>query len=294
MRTKTKIPKHLLPFIGFIAPALILYSVFFLLPLGLTFFFSLTNYDGWKVMDFIGFKNYLRLFKDKEFYNTMIRTAIYVVCTLPFKVIIPLALAMLVTSKYLKIKTFVRSAFYIPVLLSPLIVGITINWMFGQEYGLVNFIISSFGAQPLSWSLNGTLATIVIIIASSWSSAGFYMIIFIGGITNISGEIYEAADIDGATAWQKFSKITFPLISPTTFLVLLLCTINLIKEYALVQGITMGGPGTKTTFIIQYIFDKGFKSFEYGYASAISLVLMLICILITLIQFKMNNGGENV
>ena len=117
------------------------------------------------------------------------------------------------------------------------------------------------------------------------------MIIFIGGIKSISNDLYEAASIDGCTSTQTFLKITIPMLAPTTFLAVLLATVNLLKEYALVQGITQGGPGIKTVFIIQYIFDRGFNSMQYGYASAISFIVMIIFALIAYAQFKFSNGG---
>ena len=208
------------------------------------------------------------------------------------RVIIPLLIAVLVTSPRVRLKSLSRTMIYIPVLMSALVVGITINWMFSQEYGLINFIIQSFGGTPLEWSLNSGLATFVIGFASVWASIGFNMIIYVGGINNISPDLYEAASIDGANSFQSFLRITVPMLSPTTFLVVLLSTVNLLKEYALVQGITQGGPGLSTTYIIQYIFDKGFNQMEYGYASAISTVVMIVFALIAYAQFKVNNGGE--
>lgn len=284
--------QHTKAFWGFVAPCMILFSVFFLLPLLLSFSFSFTNYDGWKRMQFTGLKNYVHLFHDGNFYTSLGRTFIYTLFSLPFKVIIPLILAMLVTNPKMHAKGAARTMIYIPVLLSSLVVGITINWMFGQEYGLINFIISSAGGKPLEWALNSKLASFVISFASNWASAGFYMIIYIGSINNISADLYEASSIDGATGIQSFFKITLPLLMPTTFLVVLLSTVNLLKEYALVQGITQGGPGTTTTFIIQYIFSRGFDNSEYGYASAISIIVMLVFIAIAVVQFKLSNGGE--
>lgn len=274
------------------APCCILFGIFFLLPLVLSIAFSFTNYDGWKVMDFVGIKNYITLFKDSKFYASMGRTLVYTICCLPFRVIIPLLIAVLVTSPRVRLKSLSRTMIYIPVLMSALVVGITINWMFSQEYGLINFIIQSFGGTPLEWSLNSGLATFVIGFASVWASIGFNMIIYVGGINNISPDLYEAASIDGANSFQSFLRITVPMLSPTTFLVVLLSTVNLLKEYALVQGITQGGPGLSTTYIIQYIFDKGFNQMEYGYASAISTVVMIVFALIAYAQFKVNNGGE--
>lgn len=276
----------------FVTPALLLFSVFFLLPLVLSVGFAFTNYDGWKTMEFVGIENFTKLFTSIDFYKALGRTFIYAIVTLPFKVIIPLLIAMLVTSKYLKGNTIVRTCTYIPVLISALVVGITINWMFGQEYGLINFIIQSLGGKPLEWALNSKLATFVISVASNWASTGFYMIMFIGGIKNIPEETYEACSVDGASGWQTFCKITVPLLMPTTFIVLLLSTVSLLKEYALVQGITSGGPGTSTTYIIQYMFDQGFTQYRYGYASAIGVVVGLIFIAIAVIQFNMTKGGE--
>ena len=286
--------RHTGAFWMFIAPCLILFSIFFLIPLFLSIAFSFTNYDGWKTMDFIGLSNFIELFADKNFYGALGRTFIYTLFSLPFKVIIPLLLAVLVCSNRVKFKSFTRTLIYVPVLLSSLVVGITINWMFSTEYGLVNFVIQSMGGTPLDWALNHYLATFVISFASNWASTGFYMIIFIGGLKSISNDLYEAASIDGCTARQTFFKITLPMLAPTTFLAVLLATVNLLKEYALVQGITQGGPGIKTTFIIQYIFDKGFNQMQYGYASAISFVVMIIFALIAYAQFKFSNqGGEN-
>lgn len=276
----------------FVAPSGILFTVFFLIPLFLNMFLSVTNYDGWKTMDFVGISNYVQALSDDRFYTALSKTLIYAIVNIPFKIIIPLLLAALLTSSRVKFKTISRTAIYIPVLLSSLVVGITINWMFSQEYGLINFIIQQLGGTAVAWGSQPLLATFIISVASTWASTGFYMIIYIGAINNINKDMYEAADIDGATNFQRFIKITVPMLAPTTFLVTLLSTVNLLKEYALIQGITQGGPGTSTTFIIQYIFDKGFNQSEYGYAAAISVIIMIIFAIIAFVQFKVNEGGE--
>lgn len=285
---------HTRSFWMFVLPSLLLFTAFFLIPLVLSIWFSLTNYDGWKTMDFIGLKNYIDILQDKNFYSAVGRTILYTVCNLPFKIAVPLLLATLVTSKWMRGKTMVRTLVYIPVLLSALVAGITINWMFGQEYGLINFILQSVGITPLEWSLNPALATVVISVASNWISAGYYMLLYIGGINNIPTELYEAAEVDGTTKVQSFFRITLPLLMPTTFIVLLLSTVSLLKEYALVQGITLGGPGSSTTYIVQYIFDQGFNQYKYGYASAAGILVTFLFIIIALIQFRVTKGGGEV
>ncbi len=294
MKKKNPAFCHTKAFWMFVLPSLLLFGAFFLVPLGLSIWFSFTNYDGWKTMDFIGIKNYTSILTNADFYKTVTRTIIYTVCNLPFKIAIPLLLAALVTSSKLKGTTLVRTMIYIPVLFSALVAGITINWMFGQEYGLINFLLQKMGIEPLQWSLNPVLATVVISVASNWISAGYYMLMYVGGINNISKELYEAASVDGATKVQAFFRLTLPLLMPTTFIVLLLSTVNLLKEYALVQGISLGGPGSSTTYIVQYIFDQGFNQYRYGYASAAGIVISLLFIVIAMIQFKATKGGGEV
>ena len=291
-KTKNTALKHTGAFWMFVLPSLLLFTFFFMIPLFLSIWFSFTNYDGWKTMDFVGLKNYITALTNADFYKTLGRTLLYTICNLPFKVAIPLLLATLVTSKSLKCTTLVRTLCYIPVLFSALVAGITINWMFGQEYGLINFLLQGIGIQPLQWSLNPTLATIVISVASNWVSAGYYMLMYIGGIKNISPDLYEAASVDGASKVQAFFGITVPLLMPTTFIVLLLTTVSSLKEYALVQGISLGGPGTSTTYIVQYIYDQGFNQYKYGYASALGILVSLVFIVIAVVQFKATKGGE--
>ena len=287
-----RLNRHTGAFWAFVMPSLALFTVFFLVPLALAIYLSFTNYDGWKTLDWRGLANYQKMFRDQTFFRALARTGVYTLVSLPGKVLLPLLAALLVTHARVRLKTLSRSLIYLPVLLSALVVGITINWMFSQEYGLVNYLIITFGGQPLNWSLEDSLATLVVSTASNWASTGFYMVIFIGGLNSIPGELYEAGSIDGASGPQAFLRLTLPLLKPTTFLVVLLSTINLLKEYTLVQGITQGGPGLSTTYIIQHIFKKGFDQFEYGYASAMSIAVMLLFMALTFLQFKLSRGGE--
>ncbi len=271
-----RLNRHTGAFWAFVMPSLALFTVFFLVPLALAIYLSFTNYDGWKTLDWRGLANYQKMFRDQTFFRALARTGVYTLISLPGKVLLPLLAALLVTHARVRLKTLSRSLIYLPVLLSALVVGITINWMFSQEYGLVNYLIITFGGQPLNWSLEDSLATLVVSTASNWASTGFYMVIFIGGLNSIPGELYEAGSIDGASGPQAFLRLTLPLL----------------KEYTLVQGITQGGPGLSTTYIIQHIFKKGFDQFEYGYASAMSIVVMLLFMALTFLQFKLSRGGE--
>mgnify|MGYP002513184790 CR=1 FL=1 len=284
--------RHTGAFWAFVAPCCILFGIFFLLPLVLSIAFSFTNYDGWKVMDFVGIKNYITLFKDSKFYASMGRTLVYTICCLPFRVIIPLLIAVLVTSPRVRLKSLSRTMIYIPVLMSALVVGITINWMFSQEYGLINFIIHSFGGTPLEWSLNSGLATFVIGFASVWASIGFNMIIYVGGINNISPDLYEAASIDGANSFQVFWRIKWPSIMPTTLYVAVITTINSFQCFALIQLLTSGGPNYSTSTVMYLLYEIAFKTTkEFGYADAMGVILAIVIALFSALQFKVMNGG---
>lgn len=276
----------------FVIPCAALFVMFFAVPLVLNIFYSFTDYDGFRQMNIIGFENYKEIFQDKDFYQALIRTFIYTLVSLPFKVFIPLLLANLLVSKLVKMKTLTRGLIYLPVLLSSLVVGLTINWMFGEQYGLINYIMEQLHFTRIPWATSPFFAKMLIIIASTWASTGFYMLIYIGALNGIDEEVYEAALLDGATPWQKFFNVTVPLIKPTTFLVSLLSVISLLKEYGLVQGITQGGPGTSTTYIVQYILNQGFDQSKYGYASTASVLVMFIFAIIAFVQFKVSNGGE--
>ena len=280
--------RHTGAFWAFVAPCCILFGIFFLLPLVLSIAFSFTNYDGWKVMDFVGIKNYITLFKDSKFYASMGRTLVYTICCLPFRVIIPLLIAVLVTSPRVRLKSLSRTMIYIPVLMSALVVGITINWMFSQEYGLINFIIQSFGGTPLEWSLNSGLATFVIGFASVWASIGFNMIIYVGGINNISPDLYEAASIDGANSWQTLWKVTMPLSIP-----------------GIVSGITMVFMPSVTTFFIPRVLGGGntmmfgdlieakfLTEGNWNVGSALSLIMMVLILISLSILRKADPNGE--
>ena len=283
---------HTRAFWVFVMPALLLFSVFFILPLILSIGFSFTDYDGWKTMNFTGLQNYTKLLSSGEFYKTLGRTFGYALFSLPFKVIVPLLIAVLATTKYCKGITVVRTISYLPVLISALVVGITINWMFGQEYGLINFIIQSLGGEPLQWALNPMLATFVVSFASNWASTGFYMIMFIGGINNISKELYEASSVDGAKGYQTFFKITLPMIKDTIVITTLLRSIWTFNAVDLINTLTGGGPNNATMTMPLYIMQKFKLEYNYGYASALAAIASCIMMVVAFTYIKIGKLGK--
>ncbi|SFL33469.1 alpha-1,4-digalacturonate transport system permease protein [Gracilibacillus orientalis] len=275
----------------FVAANLVLFLLFFAWPALLGVYYSLTEYNG-NVATFIGLENYINLFQDPSFYKAMSRTFLYTLIGVPLVYITSLFVSVMLTSNHTKGKNIAKIIFFFPWLVSPIVVGVLWRWMFGESFGFVNFVIQAIGGNPIPWSSNGDFAFIVVLFATAWAGTAFNMLIFIGAIISIPRSLYEAADVDGGSGWQKFWHVTLPSIRSTSFLVILLAVFNLMKEFPMVQSLTNGGPGTDTTFIVQYIYETGFDQMRVGYASAASMVLFVILLVFSLLQFRFAKGGK--
>lgn len=276
----------------FTAPNIILFVLFFAIPAILSLGYSFTNYNGFSTPEFVGLDNYVELFKDDQFLKVVLQTFVYAILSPILILAVALGVSLLLTDKDLKFPTLAKVLIYIPTLMSPIIVGITWRWIFGENFGFINYMIELLGGDPVKWSTDGTAAFMTIIFAGLWGAVGFDMILIMGRLNSIPKELYEAAAIDGATPAQVFWKITLPLLKPITFLILLLGTINSFKEFAVVQTLTDGGPGIDTTFYVLYIYQIGFEKLKIGYASAASVVLFIFLIILAGVQTKVQKGGE--
>lgn len=274
----------------FISINIVLFVLFFLLPVLLGFYYSFTNYNGSTTPDFIGLANFKELFQDVSFYKSLSRTFLYTLVVVPVNFVIPLLISVLLTSKHTRGKTLAQVIIFLPWLISPIVAGVTFRWIFGENFGFINYALSLIGSDPLPWSSDGSFAFIVVVIAATWGKTAFNVLLFMSGIKNIPHSLYEATDIDGANGWQKFWHITLPSLRPTSFMVILITTISAMKEFALVQALNDGGPGTDNTFIVQYIYNTGFNRSRVGYASAVSIILFVILLLLAFIQLKYENN----
>lgn len=270
---------------------IILFITFFLVPAILGFYYSLTDYKGYSGEKFIGFANYIELFKDESFYKALLRTVEYTVCQVPLVYAVSLSVALLLNSEKAKGKFISKIIFFLPWTISGIVAGVIWRWLFGENFGFINYVISRLNGTEVPWFTNGTFAFIVIIFASVWGATAFNMLQFMTALKNIPKSLYEAADIDGARWIDKFLHITLPTLKPTSFMVILLGTIGAMKEFALVQSLTNGGPGTENMLIVQYIYTTGFDKMRVGYASSASMVLFAILLCLGLVQMKM--GGRS-
>ncbi|MFT8349171.1 carbohydrate ABC transporter permease [Clostridium saccharoperbutylacetonicum] len=270
---------------------IVLFCLFFLLPAILGLYYSLTDYKGYSGEKFIGLANYIELLKDKSFYKALLRTAEYTIVDVPILYAVSLLVAVMLNNDKVKGKFISKIIFFLPWTISGIIAGVIWRWLFGENFGFINYVISELHGEPVSWFTNGNFAFMVIVFASVWSYTAFNMLQFMTALKNIPKSLYEAADIDGAKWIDKFRHITLPTLKPTSFMIILLATINAMKEFALIQSLTNGGPGTDNMLIVQYIYSTGFDKMRVGYASAASMVLFVVLLALGVIQMKI--GGSS-
>ena len=274
-----------------LAPTLLVFGVFLFYPALNGVWISLTKWDGVNPQKFIGFQNYLKLAADKNFWESFANTILFTAFSVPLIYAAALGLAVLLTGE-IKGSNFFRAVFYWPTMISSIVVGLTWRFLLGEDFGVVNYLLTLMEKSPVKWLTDARNAMMVIILVTVWSMAGYYMVMFVSGIKGISQTYYEAARIDGGGAWQQFWYITLPLLKPTSLLVIVLSTINVIKTYPLVFALTQGGPAGATKFMVQTIQETGFEKSQMGYASAMTMVLFLVLSMFTSVQFKVNRGGE--
>lgn len=269
----------------FILPSFVGFAIFLLIPIGFGLYISFTNYDGFKVMDFIGLSNYINMFKDSYFTISLRNNLFYTLVTVPATLIIALLLAVAVNTG-IKGTPIFKTLFFFPYITSMVAVGIIWTLLYNPTVGPINSLLRSIGiANPPGWLLSTSSALPAVMIVYIWKMSGYYMIIFLAGLQSIPRHLYEAAEIDGAGKIKKFFKVTLPLLSPTTFMVMILIIINSFQVFDLIQVMTDGGPGRATNVLVYRIYQEGFNYSHFGYASAEAYFLFAVILVVTLIQF---------
>jgi alpha-1,4-digalacturonate transport system permease protein len=275
----------------FLAPNMLIFLVFIIIPAVQGLRMSFMNWGVFITPRFIGFDNFRELLIDRIFRITVINTIVYSAVSVLLLLAVAMTFAMMLHKNSVPGERIFRAIFYIPALLSMITVGISWRFILGDEMGIINYLIRTAGGTGIHWLTEGTLAMFSVILVSVWASAGYYMIIFIAGLQAIPGDLYEAAHIDGASPLKVFAKITLPMLRSTILVVMVLATISTFKAYELITVMTKGGPGNATKFIVQQVYQVAFVEDRLGYATSMSIVLMLIIGLFTLIQFK-TSGKE--
>jgi len=288
-----KLKQKVVPYL-FLTPNLLIFSIFIILPALIGVYYSFTDMTlfTFDTPNFVGFANYIELFQDEDFIAALLNTIKLVVFTVPIVFVVALALALLLSQPLKWIGVF-RAIYYWPVMISAVVVGIIWHWILAGDFSLFNATLKVFGMDPIDTLINPTFAWWSVVYATVWSRAGYYMIIFLAALLSIPESLYEAAEVDGANRIQKFMYVTWPSLRAARLMVFILVTMEIFKTYPLVVTLTRGGPFGATEFTVQYIYETAFASYQVGYASAMSVIMLLFVTVITGLNFYFSRGGRN-
>ena len=277
----------------FLLPYLLIFSIFRFIPSvgGLVVSFFKWSLGG--DPKFIGIDNYVNLAQDGSFYTSIRNTLSFFVLTVPVLVVASLLLAMLLNQK-LAGRRVMRTISIIPYVLIPSIVGIMWNWMFDNNFGLLNYYIKKLGGSPVFWLTDERFALIAVSIVVVWTYIGYDMILFLAGLQGIPKETYEAAEVDGASTFQVFWHITLPLLKPVTMMVSTLTLVNVVQLFDQIYVMTNGGPGTSTLTMVQYMYTSAFTNYELGYGSAIEVVILVLLMVLITVQNRIGTRERKV
>jgi multiple sugar transport system permease protein len=280
--------RKLLVAYSFIAPNFIGFAVFTLGPILFAFALAFLHWDGSNPITFAGLDNFWRLFRDSAFIAAFWNTILYTALAVPLTLVCALGLAMLLNQP-LKGRNFFRTAMFFPYVASLVAVAVVWNMLFNPEMGPVNMILYTAGIDPKAlpkWAADRNWAMLTVVLFGAWKSMGYFMVIYLAGLQGINRELYEAANIDGAGAWQRFWYVTVPQLGPTTFFVSVMLTIQSFKVFDQIYLLTQGGPGTSTLVLVYHIYNEAFVSWDLGYSSMVAMVLFFIVLGVTIVQFR--------
>ncbi len=277
----------------FIAPNLILFLVFFAYPIVYGLYISLFN---WKVIGpakWVGAKNYLNFFSN-SLTPKLLWNSIYFVVGATVPLIVFALLAAVLLNKILFGKYVWRSIYFLPLVTSPVAAAAVWKWLYARDQGLINYGLIQFGGTRVDWLFNTRWAMPALIVMTIWKGLPFNIILYIAGLQEIPAHLYDAAAVDGASGWRQFRDITVPLISPTTFFVLLITLVNLLfGSFDIIQVMTQGGPINSTNIFVYNIYENAFKYFRMGYASAQAYILFLVVFGLTIVNWLVQKKWVN-
>jgi putative chitobiose transport system permease protein len=282
----------LTPFL-FLIPGVIILGAFIFYPMLNAIWLSFTDYNIVADAEFIGLENYKELFADALFWKVLGQTLLYLIIVVPALVILPIFLAILVNQQVKGIGFF-RSAYYVPVVTSMVVVGIAWKWVYADR-GILNYILESFGLidEPINWLTSTSTSIFAVMVVTIWKGLGYYMVIYLAGLQSIPDDLYEAADIDGATKWKQIWHITVPLLMPSIMIVTIMSSISAMKVFEEIYVMTGGGPLNSSKTLVFYIYEEAFDKLQMGYASAAGVILFVITLIFSVINIKFMSKKES-
>jgi multiple sugar transport system permease protein len=281
----------------FIAPAIILLTLFSLLPIFIALIISFTDIDlaglaDWSTINFVGLQNYKDIFSDPVFTKSIYNTLFYVVFGVPFVIIFSLGIALLINFGKARIFKAFRVIFYMPSITNIVAIAVVWSYLYNPQFGLFNYILKLLHLPAVPWLQDPTMAKISLIALALWRAIGVNMIIFLAALQGIPKTYYEAAQLDGANGWQQLTKITIPLLRHAIFFVSITTMIGWLQFFEEPFIMTKGGPLDSTTSVALFIYRNGFQLSKFGYAAAGSFILFIAIIIVTMIQFKLQKNKE--
>ena len=285
--------RRLIPYL-FVAPNMIVFLVFTIWPAINGFNISFYDSSNGRTFTPAGTGNYHEIFTDEEFWGVVRQTVVFVVCFVTATMVLATALALALNAQR-RGRGVLRAAYFLPVLLSPVVVGLIWGWALERRVGLVNTLTDALGLGQPGWLIEPNLAMMCTVLVGVWTHLGFYALIVLSGLQGLDGNVYEAATLDGAGTKQQIQLITLPLLQPTLLVILILSTITGFQAFDFIYTLTGGGPTGTTTLVVQFIYEKAFESpIRYGLASAAGVVFFLTVFSITIVNYLVGRRQEAV
>jgi multiple sugar transport system permease protein len=279
----------------FLLPFFVLYTIFVIWPVVQGVYVSLHKWGLMGKIRFLGFGNYTRFLQDRYFWEALWHTTWFVIISVPLLVVVPLALGIL-ANRGLRIKKFLRIAYYVPTVLSVAVISRIARWFFEPYWGVLSLLLRDVGILPpgveIMWFQNIGLIWLVVTLITVWWTIGFSMMLVISALQDIPEQLYEAAELDGAGKARQLFGITLPMLKPVIYLILLLQIIASFKVFGQIQLVSGGGPGSATRPLIQYIYDTAFRQSDMGYGAAMSYALFVILVVLSYIQLRLQRKKE--
>lgn len=291
----------------YILPTYLVIFIFIIIPIFFAFYISFNKWNLLSPMKFVGISNYVKLFRSEDFYKALLNTFYYTFITVPIGIALSLALALLLNAKIKGLAVY-RTIYFMPVMTSFVASAFIWQWIFQSQNGILNYLLGMIGIKPIAWLnepkgifkllfesmgiiiphwMEGPSVTLVAIsIISIWRNTGYFMIIFLAGLQNIPKSLYEAAELDGAGPIKRFFRITLPILSPTTFFVIIMAFIISFQVFEQVAVTTKGGPLNASLVMVYFIYERAFKFLEIGYASSAAYILFAILVVLTYLQVR--------
>ncbi|ALS28234.1 ABC transporter permease [Paenibacillus sp. 32O-W] len=272
---------------GMVAPAIVIFTMFFLYPIFYMIYLSLFDWNFVSpTKTFVGLANFRDLLTDSDFMKVLSNTTMYTLLTVTLTTILALLLALWLNRKSL-FHGFVQGAIFSPHIISLVSISLLWSWLMDPEYGLLNWIIGLFGFGPLQWLSHPGTSLVSLVIVAVWKGLGYNTLVFIAGLQSIPGDIYEAAALDESKPWTTFAKLTLPMLSPTIFFLVIINLIGSFQVFETIAIMTQGGPVNSTNTLVYYIYENGFRFFKIGYASAAGVILLVIVGALTIVYFRL-------